>query len=200
MSENIKKKLEFCAEHFSHEGEFSVLGHTIVIYRTCDWEDYDTGEYHEEYGDVGAFLDEDYFTGWYEADLGRDLRYVMEDVTNELLKVLPDQKFSFAGTFEKDEDLPDEEYSKLILEVLLKWFQEEGISSLPSNLSLSVDLEKETFSGSFIAGKEIVEKTLLLNEDRAYNQYLEISMKIKCSSDELNDYFQQAFDYKIDWM
>jgi len=210
MSEEIAKNLEFCYDNYSHEGEFVVLGRHINVFRKCEHLNVDSEKEEEENGwggswetppaDCGAFIDEDYFTGWFEEDLGNDLRYVMKDVLKHIFKVSDIIAFTIKGDVNIDDvEIPELEIKKGLKTDILKVLENFGFKG--AVLKLSFDYDRESFVATFRGPATLLSSAYVYLDDLAQDvqcDYLR-SCELEPLEPSVKEFMDTAFETKIDF-
>ena len=187
--ENIHDLLEKCYEEHSHEGEFKIFGKTIQVFKSeGNWV-----EEEDEGTKFCAFIDEEYWTGWYNGSWDQEeaLRDVMEDVSR---KVCEGRSLKFVFSGEMDGELNKGS--------LIKMFENNEYFPIKDLKITSFNTKTGKFKGSFILDDDYgiyeyfaCEKEFNSMGDR--DSYVTLNMKCE-GEDQIREYFRNAFSYRTD--
>lgn len=212
------KKLEECWDNDCHEGTLTLFGKEITVFTKeppyRDPEENEDGGWGNDWDECGgqkcAFIDDTYWTGWYEQDLGNDLRYVMDDIVEEIFnthsakfkvtcKLTESYKKPFDSTLDPDDYFDDENLSdEKLLEKVTEYFKSAIERDLGGD-NLQVTLDRATgIATATFTGDRFTTKDILLNDNTRIwgGEYLE-SGDIECLDEDVKKFFKEAYDYTI---
>lgn len=211
MSEKtISEILQDCYNHHCHSGEFSLFGKHIIVFTKEPVYPIDENglpNYDEEPisygGDKCAFIDDTYWSGWYEQDLGNDLYYCMKDVTKHLFES-DNIKFTITGTLnsEKNTECSDEECKQKLLNDFNKSVNIDTldiqtiniieIDRINNSFKIEVTLHDYALFDFFKSQEDLINKYVIF--DSEIIETIEYSYENK---EEIKKYFNDAFSYSI---
>ena len=214
------KQLEECWNNDCHEGTLTIFGKEITVFtkephykdleEEASEDGWNSGWDEEECGGQKcAFIDDTYWTGWYEQDLGNDLREVMNDIVEEIFNT-HSAKFKVTCQLEEpyntpfdpnkeydydeEENLPDDKLLEKITEVFKSTIENDLYGD---NLQVTVDRTAGTATATFTGDRFTTRSILLDGEDSVYGgDYME-NGKIECLDEDVKKFFNEAYSYTI---
>lgn len=202
----IEEQFQECLNHHSHEGEWEVFGKTITIFRaepkyteredgSFDWEE------DEIAGMVCGFIDNSYFTGWYEQG-PNDLKKAMEDICSELFKNRQ-VDWNFSGTLWSLSKEEKELYSrKSLVESVRKEVKRElpllGLKPDSIRMDLNLVWNDGIFFGTASSNGWFPLSEIVLKKQNSFTgEELIREGKVELASPALKQFFKEAFSYTI---
>ena len=202
----IEEQFQECLNYHSHEGEWEVFGKKITIFRAePKFTKREDGSFDREgeetAGMVCGFIDNSYFTGWYEQG-PNDLKYTMEDICSELFKNRQvDWKFS--GTLWSLSEEEKELYSRnSLVESVRKEVKRElpllGLDPASIRMDGTLVWKDGIFFGTASSKGWFALSEIMLEEQNSFTgEELIREGKVELASPELIQFFKEAFSYTL---